>query len=138
MISVVVVTHLDVAPHLIQAAERVVGKQKNLFGINFHMDETFKSMTERVCGVISECSQSTDRPSPEILILTDLFGSTPTNASCSQIQASPCSVQILTGVNLPMLISSLTYRDQLSLPELAQKALTDARKGIRCIEFLTK
>lgn len=62
-----------------------------------------------------------------VLILTDIFGSTPSNVACALQNESVTSV--VAGLNLPMLIRVLNYPN-LSLPELVKKALTGGREGI--------
>lgn len=62
-----------------------------------------------------------------VLVLTDMFGATPSNIACRLRQ--PRDVRVVAGVNLPMLIRVLNY-PRLSLDELKQKALTGGRDGV--------
>ena len=62
-----------------------------------------------------------------VLILTDIYGSTPSNISCALTQEN--NVRVVSGVNLPMLIRVLNY-PKLSLDELVEKALSGGREGI--------
>lgn len=62
-----------------------------------------------------------------VLILTDIYGSTPSNISCALAENN--HVKIVSGVNLPMLIRVLNY-PKLSLEELVEKALSGGREGI--------
>lgn len=131
MIGVLVVTHLNIASHMIEAAERVIGKQEMLSGIDLESEDSLDRMTDKILEQVRNCSEAPGGPCGGILILTDLFGSTPTNASLLQIQKSSDSIEIITGVNLPMLLSALAYRRRLPLAELAQKVMADGQKGIR-------
>ncbi len=131
MIGVLVVTHLNIATRMIEAAERVIGKQEVLSGIDLTEDDSLESMTAKILEQVQRCSKGASGSCGGILILTDLFGSTPTNASLAQIQKSLDSVEIITGVNLPMLLSALSYRGRMPISELAQKVLADGQKGIR-------
>ena len=132
MIDVIVVTHSNVAGHLIEAAERVLGKQQDLIGLNLHTDDSLINLTAKIADAIGQCcAQNPDQPIDGILVLTDLFGSTPTNASLAQIRRLNQPIEILTGVNLPMMISALTYRGKMNLKELAEKVMQDGQKGIR-------
>ena len=131
MIDVIVVTHSDVATHLIQAAERVLGQQKNVVGLNLSLEDSLEFLTAKIGDAVTQCSQRPKDPCDGVLILTDLFGSTPTNASLSQIRRIPQQIEILTGVNLPMMISALAYRNKLGLKDLADKVAADGQKGIR-------
>jgi PTS system ascorbate-specific IIA component len=63
-----------------------------------------------------------------VLVLTDMYGSTPSNIAC---HLDPEQVRVVAGVNLPMLIRVLNY-SQLSLASLAEKALSGGRDGIVC------
>jgi PTS system ascorbate-specific IIA component len=62
-----------------------------------------------------------------VLILTDLFGATHANAACRLVRAG--HVEMVSGVNLPMLLSVLTYRD-LELDALTRKAIDGGNKGV--------
>ncbi|MDP1708951.1 MAG: PTS fructose transporter subunit IIA [Gammaproteobacteria bacterium] len=64
-----------------------------------------------------------------VLVLTDIYGSTPSNIACQLIEGD--RVQVVSGVNLPMLIRILNY-PQLSLSELTEKALSGGRDGVLC------
>ncbi len=65
-----------------------------------------------------------------ILILTDMFGSTPSNLACAVSEHN--NIRIISGLNLPMLIRVLNYPD-LSLEKLEQKAITGGKEGVaRC------
>ena len=64
-----------------------------------------------------------------VLVLTDIYGSTPANVACRLLNAHRAAV--VTGVNLPMLIRLFNY-PSLSLDELAQKAVSGGQDGIRC------
>ena len=72
--------------------------------------------------VLSVCPLSTC-----VLVLTDLYGSTPSNIACRLHRLS--NVRVVSGINLPMLIRVLNYPD-LDLDELAHKALTGGRDGV--------
>ena len=66
-----------------------------------------------------------------VLVLTDIYGSTPANIACRLLQAH--RVGVVTGVNLPMMIRLFNYPG-LPLNELAQKAVSGGQDGIRCCE----
>jgi len=132
MISIIIVTHSNVATNLLEAAERILGKQTNLMGLNLNTEDSLADLTAKIARAMQEgISSCADQTSVGVLVLTDLFGSTPTNASLSQIRILNQPIEILTGVNLPMMISSLTYRNKMNLTELAAKVLSDGQKGIR-------
>ena len=131
MIGIIVVTHLDFATNLVTAAERVLGKQRNILGLNLHRNAFVDDMVRSISNGIQECLTNPEEPVTGVLILTDLFGSTPTNASLKQLQTTDHLVEVVTGVNLSMVISALTYRKRLPLKELVEKVISDGQKGIR-------
>jgi len=63
-----------------------------------------------------------------VIILTDMFGGTPSNLSLSFLKKE--KVEVLTGVNLPMVIAIVQWRNSLKLTEIAEKALEAGRTGI--------
>ncbi len=63
-----------------------------------------------------------------VLVLTDLFGASPANIAAQL--AAPGSVDVVTGVNLPMLLRSLCYCDQMTLADLSEKALIGGASGV--------
>lgn len=131
MIDVIVVTHSEVATHMIQAAERVLGKQQRVVGLNLSMEDSLENLTAKISDAIRSCLAQEDQRCEGILILTDLFGSTPTNASLSQLRAFDQPIEIVTGLNLPMMISCFSYRARMPLDQLAQKVMSDGQRGVR-------
>lgn len=137
-IALLVVSHLDFSKHLVQAAERIVGKQTHLHAVTLPAEESLPRLAQEISQAIRHCFQGTQpsgqknqRECEGVLILTDLFGSTPTNLVLSEALALSQPVEIVSGVNLPMLLSALSNRGHLSLKELAEKVMADGRKGIQ-------
>lgn len=131
MIDILVVTHSNVATNLIEAAERVLGKQTNVTGLNLQMEDSLEALTAKLAGALRSCLEKTDSGCDGVLVLTDLFGSTPTNASLAQVRALRQRIEVLAGVNMPMIMSAIAYRNKLSLEQLAEKVIADGIKGIR-------
>lgn len=132
------VTHLDFATNLVVAAERISGKQRNILGLNLHRNAFVDEMLKNISSGIQECLNNPEEPVTGVLILTDLFGSTPTNASLKQLQIMSCPIEVIAGVNLPMVISALTYRNRMNLKELVEKVISDGQKGIRNAKLMTQ
>jgi PTS system mannose-specific IIA component len=131
MIDIIVVTHSDVATHMIQAAERVLGKQSCVIGLNLSMEDSLQNLTARISDAIRTCLEQRDSPSEGILIVTDLFGSTSTNASLSQLRTFNHPIEIVTGLNMPMMVSCFSNRTRMNLEQLAIKVMSDGQRGIR-------
>jgi len=122
MIGVVLVTHTDYGTRLLKAAEFIIGEQVNCHAVSVdtthEMDMTLQALKESV-----EKADHGDG----VLILTDMFGGTPTNLSLSLLGSY--KLEVITGVNLPMLLKVLGKRD-MSLQKLAIEAQNAGRQGI--------
>lgn len=136
MIGIVLVGHLDLSLRFIEVAEKILGKQQNLSGVDMEMDEPREKMAEKIAHCIDFCLQNCDHRSDSVLILTDLFGSTTTNTALNKVSPCLCPLEVVSGLNLPMLISALVNRGKMSLPELAEKVMTDGKKGIQIAQIL--
>ena len=122
MIGVVLVTHTDYGSRLLKAAEYIVGEQENCRAVSVdtthEVDQTIAAMKEAV-----KESDTGDG----VMILTDMFGGTPTNLALSLLGTQ--KLEVITGVNLPMLIKVLGGRE-MSLSKLASEAQKAGRSGI--------
>lgn len=116
----VIVSHGQVANELLAAAETVVGELDHIaaVSIGWHDDvEIAKAEIERAIKQVSADNG--------VLIMTDMFGGTPTNISAMFIKDG--EIELITGVNLPMVIKLASQNKELSLTELA-KAIEDQGK----------
>ena len=102
MIGIVVVTHGAVAGELVNAARTIVGEIPNIAAVSMGWADDMAVAREAIAKAIADVGAA------EVLILTDMFGGTPTNVSLPFL--SP-KVEIVTGVNLPMLIKVTTLRE---------------------------
>ena len=115
MIGIIIVTHCDLGKEFLNAAEFIVGRMEAIEVISI----TQSSESEKIRNLIEE-KISLLNSGDGVLILTDMFGGTPSNISLSFLQDQ--TVEVLTGVNLPMLIAIAQNRSTLKLKELAEKA----------------
>ena len=97
MVGVVVVTHCRLAEELIAAAELIVGRLKGFAGISIDPGHNPDEIRERIVAAIRKVDKGSG-----VLILTDLFGGTPSTISFSFLQDD--RIEVVTGVNLPMLL----------------------------------
>jgi PTS system mannose-specific IIA component len=111
MIGLVVVAHLNLAKEMVAATELIVGKQKQFQPVGIFPDEDVDNIKKRVTEAIRQ-AQSGDG----VLILTDMFGGTPSNISLSFLEEG--KIEVIAGVNLPMLIKLVSYREGKTLGEL--------------------
>lgn len=119
----VVVSHGRLANELLSAAETVVGPVDNIYAVSigWHDDvEVAKGEIERA---ISQAEQGSG-----VIVLTDMFGGTPTNISAMFLKKE--EVEIITGVNLPMIIRFVTADGSLGLDELAREVEEQGKQAI--------
>ncbi len=123
MIGMVLVTHGALALALRDAMEHVVGKQKRLATVCVESDADFESQRAEIAARMAEVNEGDG-----IILLTDMFGGTPSNLAMSML--SQPSVEIIGGVNLPMLIKLAKIRGALALTDAVHCAETAGRKYI--------
>ena len=123
MIGLVIVTHGALAIALRDAMEHVVGKQKNLATVCVESDADFESQRADIASRIAEVDAGDG-----VILLTDMFGGTPSNLAMSLLKAD--EVEMLGGVNLPMLVKLAKIRGSYSIAEVLQHAEAAARKYI--------
>jgi PTS system mannose-specific IIA component len=119
----VIVSHGQVAGELLAAAETVVGSLSHItaVSIGWHDDvEMAKDEISRAIGKVSEGAG--------VLLLTDMFGGTPTNISAMFIKEN--QVEIVTGVNLPMVIKLASQNKEMTLAELAKDVEEQGKQSI--------
>ncbi|WP_395646802.1 PTS sugar transporter subunit IIA [Terricaulis sp.] len=124
MIGVVVVSHGRLADEFVAAAEHVLGPQDQMRPVAIG---PYDDMEERRADII-EAVRSVDR-GDGVVILTDMFGGTPSNLAISVI--NQVKTEVIAGVNLPMLIKLAEVRDKMNLSEAALAAQDAGRRYIR-------
>lgn len=118
MIGIVLVTHGNLAQEFKLALEHVVGVQDNMETINIGADDDMEIRLKDIKQAISLVDTGTG-----IIILTDLFGGTPSNMAISLMQDD--NIEVIAGINLPMLVKLAGLRETktiLKASELAQEA----------------
>ena len=123
MVGLVVVAHFHLAHERVAATELIVGKQEQVASVDIMPDEDVDKIKGRVAQAIKNVSSGDG-----ILILTDMFGGTPSNISLSFLEEG--NVEVVTGANLPMLIKLVTYREGRGLDELADFIAQYGQKNI--------
>ena len=123
MVGILVVTHYNLGAELVAAADMVGGKIESIQAISVDP----KKDTEKLRKEISMAIKRLDN-GDGVLIITDMFGGTPSNLSLSFLEEG--KVEVLTGVNLPMLIKLSTYREDKTLNELAMQLKSFGQKNI--------
>jgi PTS system mannose-specific IIA component len=123
MIGMVLVTHGRLADELIAALEHVVGPQENVAAVCIGPDD---DMEERRAEILASTKKMDSGDG--VVLLTDMFGGTPSNLAISVMDNA--NVEVIAGVNLPMLIKLASVRDQHPLAEAVAAAQEAGRKYI--------
>ncbi len=112
MIGIVVVAHQDLGEAFVRAAEGVVGPMPRVVWVGLRYHEAPDQARERLARAIAEADSGDG-----VLVLTDMFGGTPTNLSLSFLEAG--RVEVLAGVNLPIILKAHGARGEMDLASLA-------------------
>ncbi len=123
MIGLVIVTHGNLAIEFKAAMEHVVGQQENVETICIDPDD---DMEQRRAD-ITQAAQKADS-GQGVILLTDMFGGTPSNLAISLLDQG--RVEVIAGTNLPMLIKLAGVREKMSMQECVATASEAARKYI--------
>src|SRR5215204_3861130 len=122
-IAGVIVTHGHLAGELLAAAEIIIGPISFITAVSIGWHDDVDVARDEVQRAITRVSQGAG-----VLLLTDMFGGTPTNIASMFLEDG--AVEVLTGVNLPMVIKLATATAEDSLTEIAPKIRDQGRQGI--------
>jgi len=131
MIGLLIISHCDLGREFLNAAELIVGRLEAADAIAI----TQLTESEEVLKTISDKIRALDSGNG-VLVLTDMFGGTPSNLSLSFLKEN--KVEVLTGVNLPMVIAVAQEREHLSLSQLGDKAEEAGKRSIALAGKLLK
>lgn len=123
MIGIVLVTHGRLAAEFVAAMEHVVGPQKNVASICIDADDDMEVRRADIASAVKTVDSGCG-----VVILTDMFGGTPSNLAISLLSGG--HVEVIAGVNLPMLIRLASVRGEMKLAEAVVAAQEAGRKYI--------
>ncbi len=123
MIGLVLVTHGRLAEELIAATEHVVGAQRNVRAICIGPDDDMEQRRRDIVQAVGGVDEGSG-----VILITDMFGGTPSNLAISIIDEA--NVEVIAGVNLPMLIKLASARENESLKDAVTTAQDAGRKYI--------
>jgi PTS system mannose-specific IIA component len=123
MIGVLITTHGNLGSELMKVAEMIKGQLKNVMYISMDQTQGVEDLKKDITAAVKKLDQGQG-----VLILTDLFGGTPSNLSLSLLK--PGKVEVVTGVNLPMLLKLTDVRESMKLQEFADSIKDYGRKNI--------
>lgn len=131
MINFIVVTHGEFGAYLIEAAEGIVGRQAQ--GVRSIATSSRLSVPE-IKQKISRALRELESPDG-IVVFTDMPGGTPNNLAFPLVKDAP-RVEMVSGVNLYMLVSAFSHRERLTLERLVEKIVADGQKSIRDVRAM--
>jgi len=132
MIGIVIVTHCRLGDALIEAAVFILGSRpEQLESISIDLNEEAEKLRAKIAAGIKKVDQKVG-----VLILTDMFGGTPSNISYSFLEEG--RIEVLSGVNLPVLIKALHLRKDTELSKLAVTLEASGKKSISLASSILK
>lgn len=123
MIGMVVVTHGRLAEEFIAATEHVVGPQSALQAISIGPDDDMEQRRQDILDAVTQVDEGKG-----VILLTDMFGGTPSNLAISIMDST--NVEVIAGINLPMLIKLASVRETGTMEEAVSAAQESGRKYI--------
>lgn len=123
MIGLLIVTHCDLGAELLNAAEFIVGKVDKADTVAITETSGSEKLRKLIADKVTALNSGDG-----VIILTDMFGGTPSNLSLSFLRED--QIEVLTGVNLPMIIAIIQNRSDMKLSALAEKAQEAGKGGI--------
>lgn len=124
MLGLLVVTHGYLAEELVRATKTIVGPIEALEAVSIGWDDEVADAQRRIEESVERLGKG-----GAVLVLTDMFGGTPTNIALSLLE--PGKVEVVTGVNLPMLIKFTNLRDEVPLAEVANRIAEQGKRAIQ-------
>jgi PTS system mannose-specific IIA component len=131
MVGIVIVSHLNLAAEVLKTAELIVGKIEGAKALSLDPKKDVEILRREIKDALKKVNSGDG-----VIILTDMFGGTPSNLAMSFLGQE---VEVVSGVNLPMIIKIAMEREGKDLKELALKAKESGRDNINvATEFLSK
>ncbi len=132
MIGIVIVTHCQLGEALIEAAEFIIGERPgSLESVSIDLSENAEKLRNKISQGIKKVGKQEG-----VLILTDMFGGTPSNLSYSFLEEG--RIEVLSGVNLPVLIQAANMREKMKLDQLASNLESFGKKSISLASGILK
>jgi PTS system mannose-specific IIA component len=123
MIGLVIVTHGNLAKEFVAALEHVVGPQTQIEAISIAPSDDMAERRNAILAAVAKVEKGDGA-----IILTDMFGGTPSNLAISVMDSG--SVEVIAGVNLPMLVKLARIREEVGLVDALKQAQEAGRKYI--------
>ena len=130
MVGLVIVCHEDMGAELVRAAEMIVGRIEAVETVSVKQDSAPETLRDRIQSAIKKVDRKKG-----VMLFTDMFGGTPSNIALAFLGDS---VEVVSGVNLSMVIKFANHRDEKTLPELARLVQEAAQKSIVIASLMLK
>ena len=132
MVGILIVTHKNLGDALIEAADFIIGSESEAIeAISIDINEDPEKLRKKITQGIKRVTQQEG-----VLILTDMFGGTPSNLSYSFLEEG--TVEVLSGVNLPVLIKAINSRQKMELGALTECLEEYGKKSISMASGILK
>ena len=133
MTGILIVTHADLGNALIEAIEFILdAKIENIFFISIDIKENVDSLHKK----IKQGIKKVRKKGYGVIIFTDMFGGTPSNLSYSFLKEG--DVEVISGVNLPILLKAVSIRDKMDISEAAEILVKFGKKSISLASDILK
>jgi len=127
MVGMLIVTHGRLGEGLLDAMQMIAGPQEKVDFVSLKEGDSIDELKERICSAVKMLGDGSG-----VLVFVDMFGASPSNAAAYLLNEN---VEVITGVNLPMLLEIVSFRESSSLQELSANAMT---AGVESIKNLTQ
>ena len=125
MIGFVLVAHLGIADEMIRSVAGMLEREvPGMVGVSIGRSESPGEISKKVSAAMKKVDQGDG-----VLIFTDMFGGTPSNIGLTFFKAG--KVEVISGLNLPMLTKAVSNREGKPLAEVARSALKAGREGVQ-------
>jgi PTS system mannose-specific IIA component len=123
MIGVVIVSHANIAKEMLEVVQHIVGPQDNIIAISIFPKDDVEKKRKEIIDAVKKLNQGRG-----VVVLTDMFGGTPSNLAISVMENE--KIEVVAGVNLPMLIKMMSMRSKKNIKELIKISQESGRKYI--------
>jgi len=127
MVGMLIVTHGRLGEGLLDAMQMIAGPQEKVDFVSLKEGDSIDELKERILNTVKMLDDGSG-----VLVFVDMFGASPSNAAAYLLNEN---VEVITGVNLPMLLEIVSFREASSLQELSANAMT---AGVESIKNLTQ
>jgi PTS system mannose-specific IIA component len=132
MTGILIVTHANLGSTLIETLEFILGKeQENLISISIDIKQDPDNLRKKIKQGIKSV-----RSDKGVIILTDMFGGTPSNLSYSFLEEG--QVEVISGVNLPILMKAVNAREKMDMSQLTAALVKHGQRSISLASDILK